>query len=61
MLTIVASLTALIALWMFVRNVMIKESPTYKINWVIWSCDQAYLILVLVTILALLNALGGKP
>jgi hypothetical protein len=61
MLTIVASLTALIALGMFVRNVMIKESPTYKINWVIWSCDQAYLILVLVTILALLNALGGKP
>lgn len=61
MLTIIASITALIALGMFCRNIMIKETPTQRINWTIWACDQAYLILVVTVILALLNNMKGTP
>ena len=55
MLTIVASITALIALGMFTRNMFIKDTPTQRINWCIWACDQAYLILVVTVLLALLK------
>ena len=61
MLTIIASITALVALGMFVRNMFVRNTAASTVNLTIWAIDQAYLVLVFATIVALLNALKGQP